>query len=541
MKKETTIILAAGPINYSNLPIGTVQSNAMIPINGKPVIGWILDDLIGKEIRNVTLVLREEDHHFQEFVRWAYKDRIDLVLVPIKVQGSIVHSLLAGLEQSVSEGPLRIILGDTLIRDSYHAEEDFLYVRNVDDSRRWCIAQVDSEGRVQNFVDKRENVPLPRLALCGYYHIMDIAKLRRSVELALRDGGAELSDVLSRYAEMCPLKIRKVEDWFDFGHIDNLVDARRRLLQSRYFNSLSINPVLNTITKVSEHDEKLRNELDWYLKIPAELKILSPRILSHSEKDGSIEVTQEYYGYPTLAELYVYGDLHAETWISILRHLLRIHAEFGRHSGELEPHHIRSVYLDKTWDRLETLRKDEALWSSLLDEPFLTFNGKRLRNVSVLGDEIGEMVEKLVESTSISVIHGDFCFSNILYDLHNHIVRLIDPRGHFGKKGIYGDPRYDIAKLRHSITGLYDFIVSDLFEIEKTKDGFTGQIYVNGAPKSVGPMFDSLITEQGYRTEEIKFIEALLFISMVPLHKNHTKRQLMMYFTGLTRLNEVLG
>ena len=30
-----------------------------------------------------------------------------------------------------------------------------------------------------------------------------------------------------------------------------------------------------------------------------------------------------------------------------------------------------------------------------------------------------------------------------------------------GHKGIYGDARYDIAKLRHSACGLYDVLVAD--------------------------------------------------------------------------------
>ena len=69
-------------------------------------------------------------------------------------------------------------------------------------------------------------------------------------------------------------------------------------------------------------------------------------------------------------------------------------------------------------------------------------------------------------------MHGDFCFSNILFDLGHQIVRVIDPRGRFGQKGIYSDPRYDMAKLRHSIGGLYDFIVADLFDVQEQEGEF---------------------------------------------------------------------
>jgi hypothetical protein len=138
------------------------------------------------------------------------------------------------------------------------------------------------------------------------------------------------------------------------------------------------------------------------------------------------------------------------------------------------------------------------------------------------------------------VIHGDFCFSNILFDIGHQIIRLIDPRGSFGPKGIYGDARYDIAKLRHSVCGLYDYIVADMFELEEADGRFSSTLFVNGTPRMVGAMFDRLVVDAGYDLDEIRLIEGLLFISMIPLHQGHASRQRLMFLTGLTLLNEVL-
>ena len=68
--------------------------------------------------------------------------------------------------------------------------------------------------------------------------------------------------------------------------MDNLVEDRRKLLQPRSFNSLYIDPVLSTITKISSNNSKLKREINWYKKIPDELKILTPRIVSEKEIDG---------------------------------------------------------------------------------------------------------------------------------------------------------------------------------------------------------------------------------------------------------------
>jgi hypothetical protein len=153
---------------------------------------------------------------------------------------------------------------------------------------------------------------------------------------------------------------------------------------------------------------------------------------------------------------------------------------------------------------------------------------------------LNQAVKSLISHTKGCIIHGDFCFSNILYDLNNQIIRLIDPRGSFGEPGIYGDPRYDMAKLRHSIAGMYDYIVSDLFEINETETGFEGKIFNDSAQDELISEFDNLLTEFGYDPKEIAIIEGLLFISMLPLHQDKPQRQKMMYIKGLQLLNQTL-
>jgi len=331
-----------------------------------------------------------------------------------------------------------------------------------------------------------------------------------------------------------------VKEWFDFGHIDNLVSARRRLLQPRYFNQLTINPVLNTITKVSQHTQKLEDELAWFANIPEELKVLTPRIITSEDAEGNVQVSQEYYGYPTLAELYTYGDLQPDIWLSILRHVLRIHGEFRRHTGHLDAKHIRTMYGEKTWQRLATLCAEDEQWKSLLERESITYNDRELHNIYQLTEGLNARAERLSGSAPVSVIHGDFCFSNILFDLNNQIVRLIDPRGSFGKSGVYGDARYDIAKLRHSVSGLYDYIMADMFEVRESDGEFTSQIYVDSKLSVVAGEFDRMVAALGYDINEIRFIEGLLFISMIPFHKGHRLRQQVLYLTGLELLNEVL-
>jgi hypothetical protein len=402
------------------------------------------------------------------------------------------------------------------------------------------LAVIDTKGKVQNYYDKEDLPDGEYLALAGYYQFCHRNDLRHCVQTCVEENEKELSDVLRRYGEMHPVYARIAETWFDFGNIDNLIDARQRLLNTRYFNSLHVNPILNTITKVSERDQTLTDELDWYLNIPEELSVLAPRILNHKRVNGNLQIIQEYYGYPTLAELYVYSDLHTDTWMSILRHLFAIHSEFRKYPKKLTPEQVNIMYAKKTWERIEALKNQDKKWYEILEEKYIPYNGNKLLGINQLRNRIDALSKKLSQDAKGCIIHGDFCFSNILHDINNQIIRLIDPRGRFGEKGIYGDPRYDIAKLRHSICGCYDFIVADMFSLSKNEKGFNGEIMVEPLQKTLPDLFDTLVIEAGYNLDDLKFIEGLLFISMLPLHQDYPQRQRMMFLTGLSLLNEVL-
>jgi hypothetical protein len=486
--------------------------------------------------------LKTDDKGLTRFLSSAYADRLELKLQSLESSNSINVSLKAGLDAVPDANLVRIILGDTLIRDSFEGEESFAYAANVESSSRWCVIRTDSSQDIVEYIDKQEGEIKTPLVLTGYYHLNDVKWLIECVDTALQAKERELSRVLLRYGAKTPLKAVTVKEWFDFGHIDTLVDSRNRLLHSRFFNSLKVDPLYHTLTKLSQNNEKLEDELNWYLALPEELRVLCPRIVrsSHSP-EGKISITQEHYGYPTLAELYVYSDLRTETWTSILKLLFRLHNELRKYPGTLEQHYVSEMYANKTEQRLNLLMGEGLFWHKLMAQPTIRINGKQLPNLPQLREFIHFKSKEVVENASITIIHGDYCFSNILFDINSQIMRMIDPRGSFGKKGIYGDPRYDIAKLRHSVGELYDFVVADMFRIEASADYTTFDInlYATEVTKRTAESFDQLLEENGYVLEEIKFIEALLFLSMIPLHEDKPLRQQLMYCLGITLLNDI--
>lgn len=533
------IILCAGRINFTHLPISTNTSNSMIAVNGRPVIAWILNDLLTKGQERVIIVYREEDTHLRDFLERVYAHQLQIQFAALEESHSILESLAFGLSYCTAPN-VGVVLGDTLITDSFRGDQDFVYVHEVEEFHRWCLVTNDEDGQVIGYRDKWLEAPeRPYLALCGYYYFTDTTLLQSLVHQALQEGKTQLSQLLQLYQGVHPIQAVIASQWYDFGNIDNLLHSKQRLLQSRYFNTLTIDPVLNTITKVSEFDEKLENELRWYEDLPPTLQVLTPRIVSKERFNGQLHLVQEYYGYPTLAELFLYADLPAVEWRGIARKIIEIHDQFKRYPQEISSMDCQQIYQHKTLERLMILEESSPYWRALLAQPAIKINGKEYANWPSLKEKVSARANAISTGVEGAIIHGDYCFSNILFDFNNQIVRLIDPRGSFGKVGISGDPRYDMAKLRHSSAGLYDYIVSDLFELIEAENAFYYRVFAAPQQAKITLLFDEAIQDAGYNLMEIQFIEALLFMSMLPLHQDKPTRQKAMYLTGIQMLSEI--
>jgi aminoglycoside phosphotransferase (APT) family kinase protein len=142
-----------------------------------------------------------------------------------------------------------------------------------------------------------------------------------------------------------------------------------------------------------------------------------------------------------------------------------------------------------------------------------------------------------------AVVHGDLCFSNILYDPQTGLVKFIDPRGVFFEEGCYGAPRYDLAKLLHSFHGGYDHIMQEMYELVPCGDAAYRLRFFqsSGTPAVVSRLAARLKERADVGMDELLLLEALLFLSMLPLHKEDANRQKALYLRGLVILNEALA
>lgn len=543
MQKFNNILLFGGKTKNENLPLGFYSSLAMLPLRGKPVIWWQIQNLQEHGLENVILVISKNNKKLIEYAKNILSENFKIKIVLISSQKNILSSLKYGLQTANLELPTRVILGDTMLCESLNNEfVDIIYTSNeISTSENWCLVEKQKNKNLY-FYDKQKNINIKnKSALIGYYSFSDTKSLLSCCVKARLLLKKEISAALIMYQEKHSLLTKHAKDWIDLGHTSGLIKAKNNLFSARSFNSISVDIQKGLLIKSSTKIQKLEDEALWYLNLPEDLKIYAPRLINFSKNNQKACLVQELYGYPTLQELYLSGEVNLEDWRCIIEKLFILHKDFERYKKSVNKKLLLWLYFDKTCERLAELKAQNIYWEKILTHGFEKINGKKYLSILSLKKDIKNFVDLLCENGEETIIHGDYCFSNILFDSSNYVFKLIDPRGRLNSEAtIYGDPRYDIAKLRHSIVGLYDFIVQDLFKLEESQEGFAYKIFTTSNYNTLTEIFDKYTKINGFEPKEIKFIEGLLFLSMIPLHKDNFNRQKMFYIRALELLNETL-
>ena len=279
----------------------------------------------------------------------------------------------------------------------------------------------------------------------------------------------------------------------------------------------------------------MQAEANWFKTLPEELRIFTPHLVSdHTEAEHATYSLEYLYLLP-LNDMFVYGRLPGSVWHQIFQSCQEVSQAFKCHSP-MQPvalGQLNNLYLPKTLSRLEDFARQRDFD---LNKP-LNFNGVSLPPLLDIAKETALLIQE-ADQTDVSVAHGDFCFSNILYDSRVQSIKLIDPRGvdNEGNLSIYGDSRYDIAKLYHSVIGLYDLIIANRFELVSKPEEGEFSLYFPDAKRlqNIQETFRKSFFHQRPESEkQILAITVHLFLSMLPLHADRPEGQMAMIANAL--------
>jgi len=537
------LILSAGKIEKELEKIFGSIPSGLIPLNGKPVIFRIIDKLLDEGFRKISITVGYKKEIIQEIISKQYKKKVKIEFISTEFQKPPGSSVKTAMNRCTEE-KLLIILGDTLIENNLteliNKKNSFVLIsQKFEKPENWCVITHKNE-KLEKIFDKEKNLNKneEQYALVGVYYFDNMDSLKRILDTFKENDRLEISSIIKEYKIKNNISTELAKEWHDVGHIENYFTTKQFMLKARYFNSLQLDNSSKIVTKMSENAEKLINEIDWYKKIPDEISELIPKIVDSEISDKPF-LKLEYVGHPTLAEIWLYSELSNDFWFKIIEKLFETLDKFNKYSENVTLQEYNSIYFEKTVERVNELINSDNLFKKIFSQEFIFINGKKFRNWHLIKDQLELKINKLFDKEDNCLIHGDLCFSNILYDSENENFKLIDPRGKWGHD-VYGDIKYDVAKIRHSIVGGFDTITNGLYSaIYDEMDGIITDVYKPKNYDDVCEKLDLRIKER-WDLDKIKIIEGLLFISMLPLHKDHFERQLALYSIGIQRLNEVL-
>ena len=480
----------------------------------------------------------------------SYKLNAELKLVELDKLDDLGYSIYQGLNDKDDE--VIIHFADTIIMDSLPFDKtDFFCISQEYVNDTWTFYDI-LDGQVTFINDKISPTPSfisntkIKPFFVGLFKISNGAYFKKCLETVRNNPSKNMDSFYSAlmiYSKTYKFSTFEVQDWFDIGHSQKYFETRMQV-EARTFNHIEIDQNRGILKKTSKDIKKFIGEIKWYLKLPNDIEYIRPRIFNYSLHYEQPYVSMEYYSYRTLHALFLYGDLSGEQWKRIFEKIKFVLHDFSRY--KLEDNNLndslQSMYLDKTINRLNKLRAQPS-FKNLFDQS-ININGKSYQSLDVIVGRLKNVIPSLLYNAKhFTIIHGDFCFPNIMIDDNLKFIKLIDPRGKFGNYDIYGDPRYEIAKLLHSIEGKYDFIIKDLFRLEiQGENNFYLEILESSREFDLTEIFMEVFNESiKDDLKQITLIEALLFLSMVPMHKENINHQYAMLCTGIKLLNDVIN
>ena len=524
--KPTNTIYAS----YNNLP------DCMIPINSNPVIGHILDDLIERSFNDVMILLNKKDIYTEKYVSIRYKNKLNIMYKYIRNNNNWIIWTIREWINNINMNNYNsvfIYLWDTIYKWKLNFNKSFITVKKkFTDSSKWCFVE-ECKWNLK-FINKPLEYNWNWKILTWLYYFKNIKKFKKIIEETKK---WELYKILDRYDKIDNLTLINSERWYDIWNIENYYQAKIDFLKLRSFNRIKYNSTYWTIIKTSSNNEKINREINWYLNMPYELKIFAPRLVNYNYwKVSSYEI--EYYWYQSLWDLFLFWYLNNTIWYNIIDNLFEKINLFKTYKTNQPYSFFYEMYHNKTFRRINEIKKN-IFFNKLLNKKTVIINWKKNNNINYYIKNIDNYIKNFYDKEDIAFIHWDFCLSNILYDISSKILKMIDPRGFFWEIWVYWDIKYDVAKLRHSIVDYYDFIVSDLFKVEENDWWFKFEIYVDEIHKKISSYFDNTLKNNNFNLDTIKYIEALLFLTMIPLHSDNFERQKAMYLNSVLIFNSI--
>jgi glucose-1-phosphate thymidylyltransferase len=231
------------------------QPKPLIPVAGKPIIAFTIEQLIEQGIDDFVFVIGYLGEKIRFFVESRYPN-IRKTFVEQHQREGLGHAIWMARDAIRDANEVFIVLGDTIFDVDYELylanEHSCVGIKKVDDPRLFGVAEITDDGIVTRLVEK-PRIPKTNLALVGLYKIKEVDILLSALDHLVKNdektlGEYQLTDALMRMVEMgIHFDTLPVNNWYDCGKKDVLLETNATLLKSSSYASEDLPPYDNSI------------------------------------------------------------------------------------------------------------------------------------------------------------------------------------------------------------------------------------------------------------------------------------------------------
>lgn len=222
------------------LPHTHVTPKPLMHVAGRPVMSYILDDIIDLGIHEVVFVVGYLREAIEAYVADAYP-QITANYVFQDIQDGTAGAV--ALAEPFIDGEVLILFVDTIsdadlsrVQNVDKNTGGVIWVKEVEDYQRYGVILTDANDHMVSIVEKPSE-PVSNLANIGIYYIRDWQLLFEGIAHTLASevgpsGEFYLTDAFQYMVDQgSKIQIVPVNGWYDCGKLEALIDTNRYLLE----------------------------------------------------------------------------------------------------------------------------------------------------------------------------------------------------------------------------------------------------------------------------------------------------------------------
>ena len=213
----------------------------LINVAGKPVLGHLLDKLSVLDVSEYIFVVGYLGDQIAEYIS-EHQD-VPAQFVEQKEMLGQSHAIYLAKEYIDTDEPVFVVFGDHIFETAFDLIQNpqsdaVIYVKEVEDPRKYGVVMMNDEGHIINFVEKAENPP-SNLAIIGLYYINSgkklVAALDRQINVDDKKTKNEyyIADALQYLVDDgLTFLPETVPSWLDCGNPEAVLAANQFLLST---------------------------------------------------------------------------------------------------------------------------------------------------------------------------------------------------------------------------------------------------------------------------------------------------------------------